>query len=373
MTRRWSCNARPWPLCLAVVQCLALWSIPRYARAAAKSATMAPRAVLLCYSFRSPRYSSGHSISFNDTNSLWSMIATCVASLSILWSSSWCEVFHEVTPRIHMVRRCLYPWPIQVQTFRLMLTLLLRWLGIITWRLWMWRALCMRSVSSLRHCLSGCPCRQSCERGYTRRRRSNPKDSLNWPMQFCWSDYALPWMNMIRSCLSPWPTLAAGSLAPFGGLLSLMPRPVDVTSPQRNSAPFYFGNYQHSEWDDQEENYWEDSEWREFWADVQFYWFLYIYVFSALNLIGSILICFFCMFLLSALVGYKSHQCPWWRVLVVCFWAPASFCLFCGFCGALFSAWVDTHIWPGDVHFYPTQGLRFCVFATSYFVQFVQR
>ena len=38
----------PWPLCTAVVQCLGMWSIPRWARAASKSATMSPR-VDMCY------------------------------------------------------------------------------------------------------------------------------------------------------------------------------------------------------------------------------------------------------------------------------------------------------------------------------------
>jgi hypothetical protein len=80
-----------------------------------------------------------------------------------------------------------------------------------------------------------------------------------------------------------------------------------------------------------------------------------------------------CMFLRYALVGRIPHQCRWWLVVfLVCVWAPAPCC--CCFSGCLFclNAWVDTHIWPGDVHFYPTLFCGCSFFATFILYSFIE-
>ena len=65
-------------------------------------------------------------------------------------------------------------------------------------------------------------------------------------------------------------------------------------------------------------------------------------------------------------MGCYPHQCLWWLLWLFVFGLrPRSFgFVFLLFWCLVFSAWVDTHIWPGDVHFFPTQGLRFWLCAT---------
>ena len=81
-----------------------------------------------------------------------------------------------------------------------------------------------RKDQSLCHSLSGCPCCQCYERGYTRRRDRTPV-LIGLAIVSMMELSALLWMNMIRSCLSPLPIhlqnfLAAVALPPSGGLLS---------------------------------------------------------------------------------------------------------------------------------------------------------
>ena len=83
--------------------------------------------------------------------------------------------------------------------------------------------------------------------------RAEPQGLVESANAFLMEWLCMPWMNMIRRCLSPWPIhllipLATCSLAPYGGRLSMMPWPVDLTSLWRKLRFVYFCNYLHSGW-----------------------------------------------------------------------------------------------------------------------------
>ena len=192
MTWWWSCSARPWPLLLAAVQCLALWCISQCARAAAKPATMASRTDLpyaliqvsvwlLCYHFWCA-----------ESNSLWLISEVRAAPLNVPQSSSWCEVLQLMTERtwldnfdpvchntqVHwgdtLWSSLSYYRECATATMVLVCLAVDGKLCLFAFGGNTYTVRLSRKDQSLCHSLSGCPCCQCYERGYTPQKGPNP-------------------------------------------------------------------------------------------------------------------------------------------------------------------------------------------------------
>ena len=146
---------------------------------------------------------------------------------------------HEMTPRIHVMRSCLYSWAIQLQFFRYCLHSFYDDLKQITWRLWMTSL--VHAVSVL---VTSLPFKIPLLWELWTRMQTEPQGLVELANAFLMEWLRTPWMNMIRRCLSPWPIhlLIALASCPLRGAAALdaLTSGFDIASTQLSFI--YFGN-----------------------------------------------------------------------------------------------------------------------------------